>query len=329
MDSQPTYDDFPWDLIVSALQGTLTPDEDLPFRQWLAFSRDNQEKYDQLQKIWKDGLADYVFYREADEVKAWEALQRKTGLFQRRIDIRRWVAVAAVFLLAVGAGWWYLSGKNAPIGYETALNEHKKVSLPDGSTIVIDPQTHIEVARDYNKAGRTVILTSGAAYFEVSHQEQLPFMVDMDAVSVKDIGTNFTVEKTKDSIKVMVSGGKVAFIKKETGESRELSAGSSLIYYIPEHRFGEIKVTAPADSSIGSLRFDNSPLSDVIAVLQKVSGKRIILEDTVIAQKRLTLHLDGESFDNDLKIICASLNLEYRAINGGYILKNKDTVTHN
>jgi transmembrane sensor len=341
MDSQSTYDDLPWELIASALQGELSPEEDLRLRQWLDLSGSNRQKYDQVWQIWKDGMADYVLYREADAVKGWEALQQRIGplrtgtgntglaaIGKRAPLIRRLAAIAAVLILAAGAGWWYISGRSAPILYETALNEQKKISLPDGSTVVISPQTSIHVARNYNKAGRTVILSAGEAHFDVAHQEQQPFMVDMDAASVKDIGTSFTVQKTKDSIKVMVSGGKVAFIKKETGESREISAGNSLCFYIAQHRFGEISATDTANSGTGSLRFDNSPLSEVIAILQKQSGKRILLNDTAIAQKRLTVHLDGESFDNDLKIICASLNLEYVEKNGVYILKNKDISTH-
>lgn len=341
MDSQSTYDDLPWELIVSALQGHLSPDEDLRFRQWLALSADNRQKYDRLQQLWTEGMADYVFYRAADEAKAWEALRGRlgdripmqepatiAGAPGKRVQmIRQWVAVAAVFLGTIGAGWWYLSGRNAPVLYETALNEQKKISLPDGSTVVIHPQTRIRVAHDYNKAGRTVILTAGEAHFEVSHQAQQPFIVDMDAVSVKDIGTGFTVQKTKDSIKVMVSGGKVAFIKKGTGEYHELAAGSSLIFYVTEHRFGDMKATVPVDSGAGSLRFDNAPLSEVIAALQVASGKKISLTDPALGQKRLTVHLDGESFDNALKIICASLNLEYAEKNGVYILKSRNSVT--
>ena len=127
----------------------------------------------------------------------------------------------------------------------------------------------------------------------------------------------------------MVSAGKVAFVKKETGESREISAGSSLCFYSTQHRFGEIKATEPANNGADSLRFDNSPLSDVITALQRLSGKKILLSDTATAQKRLTVHLDRESFDNNLKIICASLNLEYVEKNGIYILKSRDTTTHN
>jgi transmembrane sensor len=336
MDSQPTYDNLPWDMIVSALQGALSPEEDLQFREWLALSPDNQQKYHQLQQIWKDKMADYIIYREADEAKAWEALQQSLGAsgpphpsVGRRIPmIRRWIAVAAVFLLAVGAGWWYLSRMNAPILYETAL-EQKKISLPDGSIVLINPQTRIRVSREYNKAGRTVILAAGEAHFDVSHQPQLPFIVDLDVASIKDIGTDFTVQRSKDSIMVTVTGGKVAFIKKETGESRELSAGSSLTYYIPDHRFGDTKTTDLAMTGASHTRFENTPLSDVIAALQKISGRQISLDDVLLGQKRLTVDLEGETFDNAIKIICTSLNLEYTEKNGLYILKNKDSLIHN
>ena len=346
MDSLPKYDNLPWDMILSALQGTLLPEEDLQFREWLALSPDNQHQYDQLEQIWKDKLADYTHYREADEEKAWTALQRTLG--EKVADkppvgkvavtppiakvadhppvskvvqmTRRWAAVAAIFLLTVGAGWWYLSQKNAPLSYETALGQ-KKISLPDGSTIVLDPGSLVRVARDYNKGVRTVILAAGEAHFDVAHQAQQPFLVDMDVVSVRDIGTSFFIQKTKDSIKVTVTDGRIAFSRKETGESRELSAGSSLIYYSKEHRFGNITDTSPANQGAASLRFDNVPLSQVIATLQNVFGKKISLNDSTLAQKKLTVHLDGESFDNAIKIVCASLNLKYVEKNDVYTLK--------
>ena len=75
MDPLPTYDNFPWELIVSALQDNLAPDQELLFRQWLVDRKENREHYERLQQMWKEGLADYIFYREADEGKGWEALQ--------------------------------------------------------------------------------------------------------------------------------------------------------------------------------------------------------------------------------------------------------------
>lgn len=327
MDLQPSYNDLPWELIASAIQGDLSPEEDLRFREWLSVSGSNREKYERLQQIWKDGMADYALYREANEGKAWEALREKMG-DKRVIPMRRWAVAAAVLVLAAGAGWWYISGKGAVTQYATAAGEQKTISLPDGSTVFLNGQTHIQLAGDYNKASRKVVLISGGARFEVSHQEQRPFTVDAGEVSVKDIGTIFAVEKTKDSTNVIVSEGKIAFIEKETGASREIAAGGSGCYYNGEHRFGETR-SAGGITGTDPLRFDNAPLSEVITALQKASGKRIVLNDTATAAKRLTVHLDGESFEDALKTICASLNLEYTIDNGAYVLKSKGAATHN
>ena len=336
MDSLPSYDNLPWDMILSALQGTLSPDEELQFRQWLAISADNQQQYDQLQRIWEDRLADYMVYQEADGIKALAALRQRisnrsvsaTYITKGTLVMRRWAAAAAVLLLAAGAGWWYLSGKSASVGYETAYNEQKSVSLPDGTTMDLTPQTHIEVVPGYNKTTRTIILGGGEAHFDVSHQERLPFIVDMDVATVKDIGTAFTIQRTKDSIKVTVSAGRVAFNQKKDGQSREVSAGNSLVFYIRENRFGVIQTTDTSSSDARVLQFNNSPLSDVIAVLQKVNGKKISLSDTALGQKRLTVDLNGVAFINAIKIICVSLNLEYVEKNGEFMLKNSESRTH-
>lgn len=340
MDSLPTYDNLPWDMIVSALRGELSPDEELRFRQWLAVSGDNRQKYDQLQRVWKEVLADYLVYRDVDARKALEAFHRRIGDSHPaatqvekgvpRMSIgrsQRWMA-AAVLLLAVGTGWWYFARRPISILYETAFNEQKSISLPDGSTVVLNPQTRIRVAPGFNEAGRTVILAGGEAQFEVSHQERLPFVVDMDVASVKDLGTHFTVQRTKDSIRVTVSAGRIAFAQKETGESREVSAGSSLVFYVRENRFGNIRPEAAGIDSAHPLRFNNSSLSEVVAVLQQMSGKKISLGDPALGQKRLTIRLQGESLEDALKIICTSLELEYMEKNGEYIIKNRAATPH-
>lgn len=162
-------------------------------------------------------------------------------------------------------------------------------------------------------------LISGSAQFDVVHEEQRPFTVDLGGVSIKDIGTRFTVDKTKDSIKVTVSAGKIAFIEKESGQSREVSAGGSLSFYTAGRRY----------TIVEPLRFDNAPLSDVINALQQLSGKSILLKDSSMAQKRLTVHLAGESFEDALKTVCASLHLVYDVKDGAYVLKTRDTATHN
>jgi transmembrane sensor len=368
MDPLPTYDNFTWELIVSALQDKLTPDEELLFRQWLGEREENRELYERLQQMWKEGLSDYILYREGDEGRAWDALQQRIGggrgirgmreigdergigggqgigdergiggtreIGGTRLPVMgRRMAAAAVFLLLAGAGWWYFSQLNAPLQYETA-GEQRKMALPDGSSIVIGPRARIRIARDFNKGDRMVILDQGKAEFAVAHEAQRPFTVDVDVASIKDIGTTFAVQKTTDSILVSVSSGKVAFVQKATGESREVAAGRSLVFYPAEHRFGEMRPADgfgdlhSADSGTDSMRFINAPLSGVVAALRGVFDKKITLNDSALGRKTLTADLTGVSFTDALKIVCASLNLDYAEKNGSFILSAKDSSAH-
>jgi transmembrane sensor len=162
-----------------------------------------------------------------------------------------------------------------------------------------------------------VKLIEGKATFAVVHQADRPFEVVMDGAKVKDIGTKFIVFKSADSIQVIVTEGKVAYTNTLTGESRDVAAGSEIVQLMTEGHRGEIKMT--------DLRFDNARLSEVIAAVQQRYGKKIVLADTSLGKKRLTVHLDGESFDDAVKVICGTLNLEYQADSNGYILKNRTT----
>ncbi|HXB92092.1 MAG TPA: FecR domain-containing protein, partial [Puia sp.] len=309
----------------------LAPDEEPLFQLWLVQDPANRLQFEKLQQLWKEGLADYVYYRKANEDTAWEVLRQRIGggrvvdAFpqKRSLVTGRWMA-AAILMLVVASGLWYFSRQNAPLVYATA-GEQKKMFLPDGSQLIIEPQSRIRVTNDYNKTDRTIILDSGKAQFEVAHQAQLAFTVDVEVASIKDIGTTFTVQKTKEQILVTVSSGKVAFIQKATGESREVAAGNSLVFYPAQNRFGEIQ---PTGGGAESLRFHDTPLSGVVAALQQVYGKRISIADSTIGQKRLTADLNGVPFADALKIVGTSLNLDYTEESGEILFKSKDSPAH-
>ena len=123
--------------------------------------------------------------------------------------------------------FWYRTKHSGNI-YQTGENEQQTVSLPDGSSILLYPDTRIEIPKDYNQSGRVVAFKSGEAFFEVKHDDRIPFIVDMGTTNVKDIGTSFLILKRKDSIKVSVTSGEVAFTNNLNNETRQLSAGMNL-----------------------------------------------------------------------------------------------------
>ncbi|HXD77802.1 MAG TPA: FecR domain-containing protein, partial [Puia sp.] len=226
--------------------------------------------------------------------------------------------VAALIIIAAGVALirQTIRGKR-PMQYETAVGEYRRVVLPDGATMELEPGTTVTVEAGYNRTGRSVILLAGEAHFNVLHKTDQPFTVEMKHASVRDIGTTFTVSLREDSICVKVSSGKIEFIQKQTGQTQEVAAGSNLVWNPGE----PVKVTANA----GLLRFDNAPLSQVVTALGLQFGKKILLNDTALAARRLTIDLGGESFDAAITVICASLNLDSKADSSGYVLQQRVT----
>lgn len=330
---------IPWDLISSALQGNLSTEEEAQLELWISSNPENQELFNQLEKTWNEGLNDYAIYRDADENIAWDALRLKlgeqkkeekknatviTGNFnKRRIKLIRWTSVAAIFVITIGAFTWYMTNRSGNV-YQTGDNEQQTVSLPDGSSIKLYPDTRIEIPKDYNKSARVVTLKMGQAFFEVKHDERIPFIVDMGTSSVKDIGTSFLIQKRKDSIQVSVTSGVVSFTSNIHNETRELSAGMSLKFQAGKRNAAPIILIDSATVTDQSLlHFENTALSDVILKLQEVYNKKIVLMDTDIAQKRFKADLEGQSFERAIDILCKSLNIKYFTKNDVYYLKKE------
>lgn len=328
---------IPWDLISSSLQKQLTAEEDLQLQLWISASEENRGLFAWLKQTWSERFDDYKVYQDADENAAWDSLQLKlrqqpsseketnvipVDFAKRRFSIMRWASVAAVSIVVAGSLIWYMNSNGSDI-YQTGIGEQKTISLSDGSSIRLLSNTRMEVSKDFNKSNRKVDLKTGEAFFEVKHDEQIPFIVNLGTASVKDIGTSFSIEKQKDSIKLSVTSGKVAFVNNSDNETRELSAGMSLKIETSNKSFVPVITVDSITAKQNLLHFENTALPDVVLNLEKVHSKKILLADSLLRHKRFTADLRGQSFESAINILSQSLNIKYSFENGVYYLKNE------
>lgn len=89
----------------------------------------------------------------------------------------------------------------------TAVAEQRTVTLPDGSSVQLAPETAIDVAFDDRR--RLVRLLKGEALFTVVHQPERTFSVEASGVEVVDIGTAFDVRRRPGGVDVAVLEGVV------------------------------------------------------------------------------------------------------------------------
>ncbi|GEB38998.1 hypothetical protein GLI01_30330 [Gluconacetobacter liquefaciens] len=93
--------------------------------------------------------------------------------------------------------------------YETQTGEVRSVALSDGSSVLIDAGSRIDIAFDARH--RDVRMQAGKVLFRAMHDVQRPFRVIVAQVVITDIGTAFQVtdDDPQGDVEVLVTEGAV------------------------------------------------------------------------------------------------------------------------
>jgi len=265
------------------------------FLEWQSRSAYHREIAARLSGLWRE--LDFL-QEHADPVCAVRGGVPEPGKSIRRgLRPKSWtrpwaVAAAASILLAVAAIPVLLGLRTVPVtslAYETAVGQHKTVSLPDGSKANLNTNSRIEVV--FSGEQRDVRLVRGEAYFEVAHDAQRPFAVHARSGLVRDVGTVFDVRLLPKTIDVTVVHGSVELARlsgdKESGGKKEehlafITAGQ-------QAQFGRkvVSLALVSDAAIdrmlawrrGVLIYNGQPLAQVVGDFNRYTNIRIEIAD--------------------------------------------------
>ena len=229
-----------------------------------------------------------------DTQKAIDRFNEVHGIVQKpRRRILPWVsgmvAAAAAVVLCV-----FLFRDNGQQIQLMADAQMKEFVLPDGTEVTLAPGSKLTFGE---KSPRNTAL-EGKAYFEVAHDEAVPFEITSDGAFVRVLGTKFMVDAGSSVKEVYVTEGKVLFAKSSDSEgvilTKDMHATLSESDAVP------VLAMEPDVNSIawqrGSFIFDKTPLKEVLETLSehyKVS----------FAATDLDKQLSGEFYAEDLDLI--------------------------
>ncbi len=82
---------------------------------------------------------------------------------------------------------------NKQIVVATGTNKEARstLTLPDGSIVQLNAKSKVSYAEDFAK--KREVYLDGEAYFEVTHNESIPFIVHTGQADIKVLGTRFNV----------------------------------------------------------------------------------------------------------------------------------------
>ena len=257
-----------------------------------------------------DRLWDEVPPEHDSKVKetSWEAFSsmifpNQDDTFKKRYPL--W-AVAAVFtaLLAIGSlSIYFTAGTFSKSDFHVVENltpDLKQIQLPDGSTVELEPSSKITYADNFEENRRIKLF--GAAFFEVSEDENHPFSVQCREATTTVLGTSFTVgEEDGDIVRVRLYNGSVRMNVKGVTKSWILEPGDEFV-------LNNMGVSIYDFERF--IDFEAAEVKDIIAYIESNYDYKLIMPKQVLHQ-RLTLRIKKkERFLNIVDIIANMYNLK-------------------
>lgn len=272
---------------VVRLQGETAGEADwLAFDGWLAESPAHGPAYDRALSLWCELDA------------AAPALRRRLG----GVSLISWrtSAAAAALAASLALGWVLIDShmKLAGDTYETAIGEHKNVTLADGSHIDLDGATRLTVRLE--RDGRHVTMEQGEAIYDVAADAARPFIIAAGDRQVRVVGTEFDVRSRKGAFSVTVGRGVVEVSPSEgaEGSAVRLTPGDRLDHVagLPDKRSSGVLAEEVFGWRSGRLVYRERPLSEVVADLNAHYARPVTLTDSKAASQPFSgvLTLDDE-----------------------------------
>jgi transmembrane sensor len=276
--------------------------EEEEFADWLEADSEHRRAYDEVTRSWEiSALA------AADpSVVQMRTDALMTRPVRERGDYSRlWGALATAALVLIAFTGLSLtqpgfmgSATDATadrdhIVLRTGVGERATASLADGSTVVLNTNSILEI--NYSKLRRDVRLVAGQVLFKVAHDTARPFVVAAANHEVVAVGTEFEVRLDGGKVRVALLQGRVR-VEPITGHRGPVSEedvavmapGEQLVASNGGIVLNHANVQELVSWQSGRVRFDNERLADAVAEMNRYSRTRITIDDPAAAEIRIT-----------------------------------------
>ncbi|CAG4999880.1 hypothetical protein DYBT9275_02334 [Dyadobacter sp. CECT 9275] len=274
--------------------------------------------------------------------------------------LRIGASMAAILCLTMGIRWFFQPGflPGFQLGSVQQVQEYKSeiyafhendiirhnegnqpetIRLSDESTVVLYPESELRYPSEFGKGSRAVHL-KGQGFFEVTKDPDRPFIVFANDLITKVLGTSFTVTayENESQTRVSVKTGRVSvFSSKDQAGVKKLNSkemvgviltpNQEVIYGKEEPQLRkriveDPQIIAPVPPQ---LTFDETPVTEVFAMLEKAYGIEIVYDEKVLANCFLTANLTDVTLYQGLDLVSRIISARYEMMDGKVIIYSK------
>lgn len=274
-------------------------------QQWQAWHQQNEDHRWAWQRVEAlqsqlQGVPGKFSYRTLDQAGRQSTLDRRTLL------------KSLLLLLGVGGSWL---GFQSPLGrelhadYRTATGEIKPIVLSDGSQLVLNTASAVDVR--YSAEKRLILLHSGEISL-ITGRDDRPFWVESRQGAMRALGTHFLVRENDDQTQLTVLEHAVeAQLAQFPQEKRRVNAGEQISFSAVA--FGQQQAAGNGDSwTRGVLSVSQWRLDQVLAELARYRHGRLDC-DPAIAGLRVSGSFPLREPDRALLLLSQTLPIRLQS----------------
>lgn len=238
-------------------------------QRWLIEETNSEEKEQASLAYW-DTLAvqpNKSTYKKLKQIKLRLSFSTTVSLH------RKFMYVAAILIpaLLIISGALYFMQKENMIQVVAQNGEIKHIILPDNSEVWLNAGSSIQYPEKFPADKRTVAM-DGEAYFSVQKDKARPFVVNVNKLSMKVLGTTFNIKAyaNEDRTVATLSSGKIE-VQAPAHPAKVLEPDEQFVY---NHKTGDIRIQKVPGNEVsswksGTLIFTDATIDEIWRALER------------------------------------------------------------
>lgn len=309
--------------------------------EWIATDKANADWLFEMERIWslKDEMRfsdshiiNEAYVRFLTRLEKNESSREKVGNRKKKFFLSSLKYAAAIIIVALLSLNLYqiqkkqISGMNT---IEVPMGQRVSLTLSDNTRVWLNAQSKFTYPSDFSDENRIVDL-DGEGYFEVSHDEDAPFIVHSESVYIKVLGTKFNVKSYYgEDATVSLEEGSVKVATHDEGKEITLKPKEEAVY----SRQTETLLVRNADMYAtrswiyGEFVFTRQRLDYIIKELERRFEVQITINDKELAADLFTCRVRQETtLEQILELLKSTRRLDYKIKGREVFIFKKDSL---
>lgn len=205
-----------------------------------------------------------------------------------------------------------------PIGGEYQL------TLADGTKVWLNSDSQIKYPVQFNQEKRKVWI-AGEVYFDVAHDKNKAFVVDVKDVEIEVLGTEFNIEAYHDQKSIVTTLVEGSVKLRKESESVIIEPNQQAVISEGEDQFvvNDVVASNYALWKDGVFFFEDTDLESIIEKLERWYGIKVFYMNPSVKEKRFSIEVKRyESIDKVLDILSRTNKVHFDIKSNVITVKN-------